>query len=1357
MFFLYCAPCFLVYNRNVKATRKFRCGVRQRRKKLVVEEHDGQGNGREMEKFSVKKPFTVLVAVVMVLMLGFVALTKMQTNLLPDVSTPYLMVVTVYPGASPERVESEVSDVMENALGTVSGVETITATSAENYNLLLMQFNEGTDMNSALVKVSNKIDQTTASLPSSCLTPSIIEYNLNMNAFMTVAVSREGSDVYALSDFVSDTLVPYVERKGGVSSVSTNGLIEKLVQVQLNQSKIDVINEKLLEVIDVQLAEAKAQLDDAEAQINAGRKEYEKELKNFGNTVSDQVMSQMGTQVADAVTIVRDQAQALLESVNQLIGVVQEPEIQQALIEVRDGLQHVMDQFNETGMRDIDSLIEIVAELRTITDKLTTALQQLQARLNVETGTEGSTATDLADDLQVQQSLSTIYKTLESTIKAMDNVPDLMNSFSQALGSYSYQQLNAYMKFSEARDMLNTYETQFKEAQKQYEDAKQKALASADVAKLLDIDTLAQLIYAQNFSMPAGYVDDKDGNSWLLKVGEEYNSVEDIEGALLLHVDGFGDVRLSDVADVEIIDNAEASYTRLNGERAAVLKIFKSSSSSASTVSDNCLEAFRELEAQYDGLHVVVLSNQGNYITIIVKSILSSMAIGAALAIIVLAIFLKDIKPTLVVGISIPLSVVFAVALMYFTGLDMNVMTLAGLSLGIGMLVDNSVVVIENVYRLRSRGIPAARAAVMGTRQVGMSIVASTLTSVCVFLPVIFSSSIVRSLLQPMSLCIGYCLAASLIVAMTVVPAASATVLKKAEPKKLAWFEKIQNGYGKSLAWCLQHRALPLVAAVALLVFCGWRVASMGVVLLPTITSNEASITLSTDDSLSKEDSYAVAGQVVEAVMGVENVEEVGITTDTSVAGLDISQLGLPSTITDLLNAANSYGSYQLNVMLKEDLSSSEIEAARQALVDATSGIKHCTASVEISGMQELTSQLAGGLSVKVYGADAETLNQLGEKVVEMVNETEGFANATTGLGNGDSTINLHIDRDKVRSYGLTVAQVYQQIAAKLTTTTTAQTPVVIDGTSMNVQISDNLDPVTKENMMELTFTTSVMSADGTTTTGTCTLADMATWVEGTAPDSITSENQTQFITVTADTLEGYNTTVQSRELQKKLEAFAQSGEMPEGCSFSMGGESDTVNYMVNEMVQWMALALPFVYLVMVAQFQSLLSPFIVLFTVPLAFTGGLLGLLATGQQLTMISLMGFIVLMGTVVNNGIVFVDYANQLRLGGMDRRAALIATGKTRMRPILMTTLTTVLAMLQMVFSDDMASQLMSGMAIVIICGLSYATLMTLYIVPIMYDILFKKPPLNVDIGDEAHFDDIPDDAAEFLAASNAQPQA
>ena len=1310
-----------------------------------------------MEKFSVKKPFTVLVAVVMVVILGFVAVTKMQTNLLPDVSTPYLMVVTVYPGASPERVQSEVSDVLQNSL-TVPGVEKITATSAENYSLLLMQFTDDTDMNSALVKVSNKLDQAKSDLPSSCLTPSIVEYSLNMNAFMTVAVSREGSDVYELSDLVKDTLVPYVQRKGGVSSVSSSGLVEKLVQVQLNQDKIDEINAQLLDLIDTKLADARAQLDSAESQIAAGRAEYNKQMKNFGNTVSNTVLSSMSTEVGNAVDVVRKQAQALMESVNQLIAVVKEPEIQQALIEVQQGLQKVLDKFDNTGMRDIDSLIEVVSELRDVTDKLTDALQKLQERVNTETGTEGSSAADLADELQLQQSLQVIYSTLEDTIKAMDSVPALMSTFSGALGNFTQQQLNAYMQFTEAREMLNEYEKQLESAKQEYETARTQALAQADVAKQLDIETLAQLIYAQNFSMPAGYVEDKNGESWLLKVGEEYDSVDDIAGALLLHVDGYGDVRLSDVADVEVIDNAADSYTRLNGEQAAVLKIYKNATSSASDVSDNCLAAFKELEAQYDGLHVVVLSNQGNYITIIIKSILTSMAVGAALAILVLALFLKDIKPTLVVGISIPLSVLFAVVLMYFTGLDMNVMTLAGLSLGIGMLVDNSVVVIENIYRLRSRGVPAARAAVQGTRQVGMSVVASTLTSVCVFLPVVFSSSIVRSLMMPMSLCIGYCLMASLIVAVTVVPAAASTVLKKAEPKRLVWFEKVQDKYAQSLDWCLKHRALPLLAAVALLVFSGWQVLSMGVELLPTITSNEATITLTTQDGLSKEQSYEVAGKVLEAASAVDNVEEVGVSIDSSVVGMDISQLGLPSTITDLLAAANSYGTYQFNVMLKEDLSSRQIETARQALVDAVNSVDDCSGTVEIAGMTgELTSQLSSGLSIKLYGADEATLASLSEKVVDLVNDTEGFANATNGLGAGDATIILKVDRDKVRSYGLTVAQVYQQIAARLTTTTTAQTPVTVDGTTMNVQITDNLDPVTKENMMDMTFETSVLSTDGTTTTGTCTLADIAEWETGTAPDSITSENQTEYVTVTADTLEGYNTTVQSRVLQKKLDEFAAGGGMPEGCSYTMGGETENVDFMVQEMVQWMALALPFVYLVMVAQFQSLLSPFIVLFTVPLAFTGGLIGLLVTGQQLTMISLMGFIVLMGTVVNNGIVFVDYANQLRLGGLERRAALVATGKTRMRPILMTTLTTVLAMLQMVFSGDMASQLMSGMAIVIICGLSYATLMTLYIVPILYDMLFKKPPLNVDVGSDDDLDDIPDDAAEFIAAQGkVQPE-
>ena len=606
------------------------------------------------------------------------------------------------------------------------------------------------------------------------------------------------------------------------------------------------------------------------------------------------------------------------------------------------------------------------------------------------------------------------------------------------------------------------------------------------------------------------------------------------------------------------------------------------------------------------------------------------------------------------------------------------------------------------------------------------------------------------NLLLPMSLCIGFCLAASLAVAVTVVPAAASTLLKKAEPKPLPWFDRLKAGYGRSLAWCLDHRALPLAAAVLLLAFCGWRVVSMGVELIPQITSNEAIITVTTEKDISREESYAVIGEVLDAVLKVENVEEVGVSTDTSIAGVDISQLGLSSQITSMLNSASSYGKYQVNALLREDCTTTEIEAARQAIEAALAGVEGCTAAVEIGGLQELTNSLASGLQVQIFGADPEVLNALSDKVVEMINSTEGFANASNGLGSGDATIEMHIDRDKVRAYGLTVAQVYQQIAARLTTTATAETPVTVDGATMVIQVTDNLDPVTKENMMGMTFETTVVQSDGTTLNGTCTLGDIAEWTTGITPDSITSTNQVRYVTVSGETLEGYNTTVQARALQKKLDDFAASAEMPEGYTFSMGGESDTVNYMMHEMIQWMALALPFVYLVMVAQFQSLLSPFVVLFTVPLGFTGGLLGMLLTGQQLNMITLMGFIVLMGTVVNNGIVFVDFVNQLRIGGLDRRAALIATGQSRMRPILMTTLTTVLAMVQLALSNDMAGQLMRGMAVVIIFGLSYATLMTLYIVPVLYDLLFRRPPLNVDVGSD-NLDDIPDDAAEFLAQS------
>ena len=339
----------------------------------------------------------------------------------------------------------------------------------------------------------------------------------------------------------------------------------------------------------------------------------------------------------------------------------------------------------------------------------------------------------------------------------------------------------------------------------------------------------------------------------------------------------------------------------------------------------------------------------------------------------------------------------------------------------------------------------------------------------------------------------------------------------------------------------------------------------------------------------------------------------------------------------------------------------------------------------------------------------------------------------------------------------------------------------------MTVSIVDNMDELTRENLMDIEFEAVDMMGASSASAGVDqssfssledmfagftedtdaetdgedqieevveeeeeeesnihTLSEFATVVETVSSASISRENLVRYVTVSSVMEEGYNATLVSRELEPRIDEYAKT--LPDGYSLNIGGESEQVNDLVRQMILMAALGLLFIYLVMVAQFQSLLSPFIILFTVPLAFTGGMLGLLVAGEQLSMLSMLGFVILMGTVVNNGIVFVDYVNQLRIGGLERRDALVAAGMTRMRPILMTALTTILAMSMMIFGSGMASQLGRGMSIVIAGGLLYATFMTLYIVPVMYDILFKKPPVNVDVGSD--MDEEIDDAAEFL---------
>ena len=1389
------------------------------------------GKAREyMEKFSVKKPFTILVMVVAIIILGFVSLSGMTTDLLPKMSLPYLLVITTYPGASPEKVESSVSEPVESALGSISGVKNVYSMSYENYGIVELEFADGTDMDSAMVKVSSALDSVKSALPEECGSPNIMEISMDMMASVYLAASYEGKDIQETSRFVEDTLIPYLERQEGVTSISDIGIVENSISVDLNQDKIDVLNEKILAKTNDAFADAVDQLNDAKKQLLESEQKLADSTQELvdgqkdiddGRTKLDDAQKELDEQkekLEDAKGSLEDQkkdtenklatASQALDQLNALQTDLltlqaQEESLKATITQIEKSLEEQgkttndipnvvagLDQMSTfltssqmEGMTGMDSttvntmlgssgmslqslgidettwdtltpegrkeLLQKTAagyqtqkELLSGYDDYVSSLNSLQVEkagvqaavsaAEAELKKSGVSYTDIEKaKIEAAAGFGAASAQISSGQSALNSAQTTLDSNKESLNSAQDQITEGWDSIADAKKQLADGWDQYNTSLENFEVQKAEALRNANADQLVNMQTLSQLIYAQNFAMPAGYLDDAEDNSWLLKVGSNYESVDELSNIVLTNIEDIGDVRLCDVADITVIDNADDSYARLNGQSAVVLSVFKSSTAGTNEVSKNIAAAISELEEQYPGLSVLTLMDQGDYITMIINGVLQSMIVGAALAILILALFLKDVKPTIVVAVSIPLSVLTALILMYFTDISLNMMSLSGLALGIGMLVDNSIVVIENIYRLRSKGVGAARAAVQGTRQVAGAIIASTLTTVCVFLPMVFTAGTVRELMMPISLTIIFTLAASLLIAMTVVPAAGSTLLRNSKEKKHPFFDKVQDIYGKMLAFCLKVKVVPLVIAIGLLVYSIWAVMRMGIVMIPDMTSNQIEISVQMPEDTDKEECYKRADQVLDAMTTIDGIGDVG-----AMAGGDTTLVASSSGMSD-----STYDQFTFLVLTEnENAGKEEVNRICREIEERTADID-CELTIS-TGMSEMSTMMGSGLSVKVYGDDLDTLTKITQDICDLAATIPGYENISNGQEEPDQVIRLVLDKDAAMRKGLTVAQIFSELNGKMTESTDAAT-VTIDGEDMKIVVKDGREPLTRENLLDYNFEIQTTDDNGNTVTEDHPLSEFATLELEDGVQSINRENQSRYMTVTATVAEGSNATLLSRELQPLIDAY----ELPDGYTIDTAGESDMVNQMVIQMSKVLLLGLALIYLVMVAQFQSLLSPFIVLFTVPLAFTGGLIGLLLMNVPLSVMGMMGFVVLLGTVVNNGIVFVDYANQLRMGGLERREALIATGKTRMRPILMTALTTILAMVSLLFGDDLSSQMSKGMAIVVAGGLAYATLMTLFIIPVMYDILFKRKPLQVDIGSE-NLDDVPDDAADYL---------
>lgn len=1306
-------------------------------------------------KYSVKRPYTVLVAVVLVIVLGVVSLTRMTTDLLPPMNLPYVIVVTTDVGASPEEVEKDVTSPIEAAMATTSNINNVSSMSYDNYSMVILEYEQSTNMDSAMIEIQQQLDQLTGQFPDSAGSPIIMQIDPDMMPVMIASADVDGMDQAEISNYVDNELLPLLESIEGVASVTATGVLDTDLQVTMNQEKIDALNEQILSKIDAQFTDAQAELDKASSQIDSGKKKLSDSEKEMGSQLGageNEIINnkiQLFNTEADLTTQLSDlqksqssmdgaikslqsaydgatQLQSAIDGLQKAKdGVSQAKSGAKQLYQAHDGVMAILTAKNPMTGADmtVEEALAAAVQYGQMTqeqaNQLKTVISTLQAdpkmleayknadsesdfvaymestaiaQINAQAGTSYTSESDIAsqivtlqyklDDINVMlmsQASSfadagvtlTSYKDIPAAISklsesktqiaagiatiesAQTQVADGKTSLDDALVTLNESQISGIMEMSKGYADLAVAANKIEEGQSQLDDAKEQAKDSADLNTILTMDTLKNLLTAQNFSMPAGYV--TEGNEqYLVRVGDEVTSKADLENLVLmdLGMDGIEPVRL--------------------------------------------LEKFDSLEKENTALHLSVLMNQGIYIDMIVKSVVENMIVGAILAIIVLLLFLKDIKPTLVIACSIPLSVVFAVVLMYFTHITLNIISLSGLALGIGMLVDNSIVVIENIYRLRGEGYSIRKAAVEGASQVTGAIIASTLTTICVFAPIIFTEGITRQLFVDIALTIAFTLVASLLVALTFVPMMAAGLLKNTKEIRHNFFDKVKEVYGKILAVCLRFKPIVFIAVIVLLGTSVVAAFSRGYSFMDmNMETNQISATISAkeDETLTFDELTEMADEVVEKAMTIDGIETIG----AMAGGSALSMMGSSST-----------DSISMYMILDEESEVSSSDVIEQ--LDELTKDMDCEVTTDTSA-SDMTSLMGSGLTINVKGNNLDKLQELAGEVAKVVENTEGTVDVDDGLANTTPSFTISVDKEKAAKYGMTVAQVFQLVYGEMASSTSATT-ISTDVNDYQVYVqSEEQSDVTLDDIKNLTFTYTDREGNETEVE----LSDIAQFEEGYTLGTINRDAQTRYISVTAGVDDDHNVSLLSNEIQKELDKI----DLPEGYSIEMAGEDEMIADAMNQLYLMLLLAVIFIYLVMVAQFQSLLSPFIIMFTIPLAFTGGLFALYFTGNEVSVVAMIGFVMLAGIIVNNGIVMVDFINQLRRGGMEKKDAIIESGKTRLRPILMTALTTILSMSTMAVGLGEGSEMMQPMAIVTVGGLLYGTLLTLIVVPCIYD--------------------------------------
>ena len=822
----------------------------------------------------------------------------------------------------------------------------------------------------------------------------------------------------------------------------------------------------------------------------------------------------------------------------------------------------------------------------------------------------------------------------------------------------------------------------------------EKGLTQADII---------QIIQSNNVSLPGEPVLTNDGKMLTTRILSTLSTPKDIADLIVSvnPLDGKA-LTVGEVATVERVEQRSMTTTRANNHPAVLMSVLQESGANTAEVSKAFQDVLNELLAkkQYEGIVADVLTDQGNYVDLAISNIGSSLLLGGLFAMFVLFVFLRSVKSPIIIGIAIPYSVIVTFVLMYFANFSLNIMTLGALALGIGMLVDNAIVVIENIERHLGIGKSPIVAAKEGTKEVALAITASTLTTIAVFIPVMFIEGLIGQIFTEFALTISFSLIASLVVALTVVPMLASRLLKI---KAVSIYEKrnesiLYKNYRASIVWVLRHRMLVLISTIVCFGIALFGLMRIGTEFLPSTDEGFTSISVNLEKGVAVSETEKIVAKIEDRLKQEKDVDVyvslVGGTQQSQARGqTSANQAELYVKLVPLADRKRSI--FEFVEELEQDL---HTELGEQAEI---------TFNVSTS-----TGSSPNTLTFRLTDSDEQRLHSAVNKVQQELLKVSAVTNVSTDLDNTVKEIQVEVDRERAKDYGFVPVQIAQLVnqmtKGQLTTQIIAEDGAVLPVYTGFGHVFNNSIESLKS--MQLRSPAGLFVK----------LEDIATVAVQEGPVSIRRSDQAAAVAFFVE----YETKESLGGISAKVDQALQKAKLPSETQVVFSGDRELYDSAINDMLLAVALAVVLVYIVMAAQFESFKHPFVIMFTVPLMIIGVAIAMFMTNTLIGVTSVIGILVLVGIVVNNGIVLVDYINQQKSKGMGTYDAILLATQDRLRPILMTALTTILGLLPLALGFGEGTEMNQPMGIAVIGGLVTSTLLTLYIVPTVYSLMDKE---------------------------------